>query len=98
MFILGKKSFLKAPSRINKYRIEIPGIPLPPEPIITRWGTWLNAALFHANNFEKFKNVIESLKDDALSVEKLKLLVQDNAVKCGLTFINLHLSELCTNL
>jgi len=47
----------------------MPGIPLPPEPIITRWGTWLDAALFYANNFEKFKNVIESLTDDALSVE-----------------------------
>lgn len=76
----------------------MPGIPLPPELIITRWGTWLNAALFYANHFEKFKNVIESLTDDALSVEKLKLLVQDNAEKCGLAFIKLHLSKLCTNL
>ena len=53
---------------------------------------------FYANNFEKFKNVIESLTDDALCVKKLKQLVQDNAVKCGLAFIKLHLSELCTNL
>jgi len=37
-----------------------------------------------------FKNVIESLKDDAISVENLKQLVQNNAVKCGLAFIKLH--------
>ncbi|VVC25523.1 Hypothetical protein CINCED_3A013125 [Cinara cedri] len=60
----------------------MPGIPLPPEPIITRWGTWLNAPLFYANDFEVFKNAIESLTDDATSVEKLKQLVQNNA--CGL--------------
>ncbi|VVC37025.1 Hypothetical protein CINCED_3A012911 [Cinara cedri] len=60
--------------------------------------TWLNAALFYANNFEKFNNVIESLTGDVASVEKLKQLVQNNAVKCGLAFINLHLSELSMNL
>lgn len=78
----------------------MPGIPLPPEPIVTRWlnGTWLNAALFYANNFEKFRNVIDSLKDDAISVEKLKQLVQNNTVKCDLAFIKLHLSELSINL
>ncbi|VVC39567.1 Hypothetical protein CINCED_3A022788 [Cinara cedri] len=64
-----KKAFLKAPSRINKYRKEMPGILLPPEPIITRLGICLNVAIFYANNVEEFKNVIESLTDDATSVE-----------------------------
>ncbi|VVC34378.1 Hypothetical protein CINCED_3A015122 [Cinara cedri] len=94
----GKKAFLKAPSRINKYRKEMPGIPLPHKPIITILGTWLNAELFYANDFEEFKNVIDSLTDDATTVEKLKQLVQNNAVKCGLAFIKLHLSELSMNL
>ncbi|VVC44843.1 Hypothetical protein CINCED_3A019316 [Cinara cedri] len=60
-----KKALLKAPSRMNKYRKEMPGTPLSSEPIITRWGTWLNAALFYTNNFGKFKNAIGSLTDDA---------------------------------
>jgi len=33
-------------------------MPLPPEPVITRWGTWLNAAMFYADHFETFKNVV----------------------------------------
>ena len=33
-------------------------IPLPPEPILTRWGTWLDAALYYANNFNEFKSLI----------------------------------------
>jgi len=58
------------------------------------WETWLNATLLYLNNFEKIKNIIESLKDDAISVEKLKQFEQNNAVKYGLAFIQLHLSEL----
>ncbi|VVC37309.1 Hypothetical protein CINCED_3A021150 [Cinara cedri] len=51
-----------------------------------------------ANNFEKFNNVIESLTDDTTSDEKLKQLVQNNAIKYGWAFIKLHLSELSINL
>jgi hypothetical protein len=75
----------------------MPSIPLSPKPSITRWETWLNAVFLYENNFEKFKNVIESLTDDAVSVKKLKHLVQDNAVKCALAFIKLHLPELSMN-
>jgi len=59
----------------------MPGIYLSSKPIITRWGTWLNAAFFYANKFEKFQNVIESLKNNAISVENLKQLVHNNTVK-----------------
>jgi len=62
-FIFGKKVFLKVPPRKNKYRKEMLGT-FPPEPIIARWKTWLNAALFFANSFEKLLIVIKSLKDD----------------------------------
>jgi len=44
----------------------MPDVPLPPEPVITRWGTWLNATMFYADNFETFKNVIENLDDAPL--------------------------------
>jgi hypothetical protein len=34
-----KKVFIKAPLRVQVYREKLPGIPLPPEPVLTRWGT-----------------------------------------------------------
>jgi len=34
-----KKVFLKAPSCLEIFKIEVSGISLPPVPIITRWGT-----------------------------------------------------------
>jgi hypothetical protein len=40
-----KKIFLKS-YRVAFFKNEAPGLPLPPEPVITRWGTWLNAAIY----------------------------------------------------
>jgi len=42
-----------------------PNLTLPPEPIISRWGTWLSAVLYYSNNFEKIKNVVLNLDSDA---------------------------------
>lgn len=42
-----KKIFLKSPYRVSFLKNEASGLPLPPEPIITRWGTWLNAAVYY---------------------------------------------------
>lgn len=39
----GKAVFLNAPSRIRAFKEQLPDVPLPPEPVITRWGTWLKA-------------------------------------------------------
>lgn len=38
-----KKVFLKSPSRVDIYKEILPTAPLPPEPILTRWGTWIDA-------------------------------------------------------
>ncbi|KAF0687787.1 BED-type domain-containing protein, partial [Aphis craccivora] len=37
----------KAPTRVEIFKIEAPGICLPPDPIITRWGSWINAAIYY---------------------------------------------------
>jgi hypothetical protein len=45
----GKNFFLKAPHRITAYK-NFMDCHFSPEPIITRWGTWLEAALFYSEN------------------------------------------------
>ncbi len=45
-----KRIFLKSPSRNRAFKDAAPQVPLPPEPIITRWGTWIEAALFHSKH------------------------------------------------
>jgi hypothetical protein len=65
-----KKIFFKSPSRIQIYKETLPGLPLPPEPVITRWGTWIEAVIFNVNNYEGIKIVIEKLDNDlSASVE-----------------------------
>lgn len=53
-----KKIFSKAPSRIRIFEEKANGIPLPPQPVITRWGTWLNAVNYYNTN----KNLICEVK------------------------------------
>ncbi|KAE9522767.1 hypothetical protein AGLY_016808 [Aphis glycines] len=50
------KIFLKAPSRVLKFKELYPDLNLPPEPILTRWGTWLEAALY---NFVKISKKLK---------------------------------------
>uniref|UniRef100_A0A4P6D7Y3 DUF659 domain-containing protein n=2 Tax=Rhodnius prolixus TaxID=13249 RepID=A0A4P6D7Y3_RHOPR len=42
-----KKVFLKAPIRIKMLKDLYPDLCLPPEPILTRWGTWLETAQYY---------------------------------------------------
>ncbi|KAE9524587.1 hypothetical protein AGLY_014637, partial [Aphis glycines] len=74
----GKKVFLKSPSRINVFKTIAPEISLPPQPIITRWGTWLDAAAYYCDHFDTFSRVMQTFdKDDASSVNITKTLIVD---------------------
>ena len=43
-----KKNFLNPQRKIN------PELRLPPEPVVTRWRTWLSAAVNYAKDVKKF--------------------------------------------
>ncbi|KAL4083198.1 hypothetical protein QTP88_028528 [Uroleucon formosanum] len=60
--------FLKAPSRIQIFKTMAPDIPLPPQPVLTRWGTWLNASMYYCDHFELIKEIINQLDgEDAVA-------------------------------
>lgn len=52
-----KKIFMKAPSRIQIFKSKLPEVPLPPEPVLTRWATWLKAALYYAEHISEILKV-----------------------------------------
>lgn len=90
-----KKIFLKAPSRIQIFRNIAPNIPLPPEPILTRWGTWINAVIYYCEHFLLIKRVVMELdEDDAISIKKVRDLIKDTNLECNLTFIKSNFSGL----
>jgi hypothetical protein len=53
-----KKCFLKTPTRIREFHSNFPNLSLPPELVVTRWKTWLDAAFYYATNFENVCSVI----------------------------------------
>lgn len=77
-----KKVFLKAPIRQQLYRQMCPGLQQPPEPVLTRWGTWLEATSFYAENFNQVKEVLKQLDStDAAVIAKANTTMQDEGVK-----------------
>jgi hypothetical protein len=88
-----KKVFLKSPIRIQLYKEMLPNIPLPPQPILTRWGTWLEAANFYADHFVKIKNIIDTLTDESSqSLLDSKQTFQSNLLQQELSFIKSNFS------
>ncbi|KAH1006084.1 hypothetical protein HUJ04_006962 [Dendroctonus ponderosae] len=47
---------------------------LPPEPVITRWGTWIKAAIFYAEHFEAIKELILDIEDNSQCVVQSQLM------------------------
>lgn len=68
-----KKNLLKVPNRISAYKEQCPNLPLPPEPVITRWGTWLETYSFYAANFPAIRNFLATLDpNEAQSIVHLQ--------------------------
>ena len=53
-----KKIFVKSPSIVKLFKLTAPNTPLPPALVLTRWGSWLDAALYYAQHIEIVKEVV----------------------------------------
>jgi uncharacterized protein YoxC len=85
----GKKIFKKAPNRINLYKEMYNNLPLPPEPVITRWGSWLRSVEYYAKHFTEFSNVVKMLdSEDSAFIEETKELIKCQRLKNDITFIH----------
>jgi len=74
-----------------------PNIPLPPQTVLTRWGTWLKAATYFCEHFEILKTIMSPMglnKDDSTSIEKAHDLISDDNVKRNLIYINSNFGTL----
>ena len=92
-----KKVFIKAPSRVSVFKQVAPELPLPPKPILTRWGTWLEAACYYADNFEIVKSVLNELnEEDAVCIGESIKVTSTNGVQEDLVYIKANLSCLAT--
>ena len=49
----------------------------PPELVVTRWGTWLKAADYYANNLIEVKKIVNEFEGDGILVKRAKEAVND---------------------
>lgn len=52
-----KKIFRKALSRVQLFKSKPSEIGLLPEPVITRWGTWMNAANYYCGHLSTIRSI-----------------------------------------
>jgi len=84
-----KQIFLKCPARVLFFKNKAPTIPLPPQPIITRWGTWVKAVSYYCEYFKEIKNIILELDpDDAISIKETQKILDDPSLETNLVFIH----------
>ena len=73
------------------YKDRLPGVSLPPEPVITRWGTWIKAAIFYAEHFEAIKEIVLSLEDNnSQCVVESQTMFKNVSVAKDLVFIKVN--------
>lgn len=93
-----KASLCKAPSRRQalKLCLQAAGKPaqLPPVPVITRWGTWLQAVSYHVTNFEEEKTWISQEREDSAAICELKNLIDSSHLSADLLKISTVAKEL----
>ena len=76
-------SSIKAATIKNKDRRSLftaAGLSAPPQPILTRWSTWLEASFFYAENFHIVKQIVSSFEDSGKLVERAKEAIADQDV------------------
>ncbi|XP_049798065.1 uncharacterized protein LOC126216638 [Schistocerca nitens] len=72
-----------------------PDCPLPPEPIFTRWGTWISAENYYADNHRKVEEVLKGFEDsENLATAKAKDAMKNSSVLHSLSFTRVHLGVL----
>jgi hypothetical protein len=63
-----KKVFVKAPQRVQCYINQLANMALPPEPVLTRWGTWIQAVNFYDEHFDVVNSVATFHAESAVAV------------------------------
>ena len=58
----------------------ISAVGYPPQTVPTRWGSWLNAALYYAKNLPEVKAIVESFVGSGIFVTQAKISLQKSGV------------------
>lgn len=93
-----KAAFLKSTSRVAMYKELLPNVPLPPHPVVTRWGTWLKAVKFYAEYFDEIKSVVETMEPNAASIRNVQSLLHSTDLRNNLAYLEGNFTFLAAKL
>ena len=62
----------------------------PPQPVSTKWGSWLNAALYYAKNLPEVKAIVKSFVGSEILVAQAKVSLQKSGLVSQLLKIKNH--------
>ena len=90
--------FVKAPLRVQKYKQLAPSLPLPPQPVLTRWGTWLDAAEYYCENYAVIEEIVNTFdSSDAFSITIVKELFS-SSLSGSLAYIKSNYGGIATTI
>ena len=90
----GKRS-LRRPLLTHHCGSKPPNLPLPPQPITTCWGTWMEAAIFYYEHFDADRESDRhagSDQEDGAAIKKVQQLLTKNQLRTYLALIDANLS------
>ena len=64
------------------------GLPSPPDPVITRWATWLRAALYYSENLPAVRAIVNNWTSAGLLVSRAKDAINVEGLVSDLVKIN----------
>ena len=86
---------VKAATIKNKSRqAQFKHIDSPLEPVVTRWGIWLKAADYYADNLIEVKKIVNEFEGDGILVKRAKETVNDAGIAASLLKIKRDYSQL----
>ena len=59
----------------------------PPQPVLTRWGSWLKAASYYAANLVELRNIFQSINEDGILMENVKRALQNETLAADICTI-----------
>ena len=64
------------------------GLPSPPDPVITRWATWLRAALYYSENLSTVRTIVNNWTSAGLFISRAKDAINVEGLVSDLVKIN----------
>ena len=90
--------FRKSPKNLAYFKNYAPTLPLPPRPVVIRWGTWLQAGLYFAQHMEVLNELLPNLPSSTAASTKIIDILENKRpqLESELAIIMFHYKTLVT--